>query len=80
MSIGGAIQEEWDFCQRCGRRYHISQLQMQEGQRRCTVTCLDDLSNKYRQAGINAILADKSNEGSTDKDQIFKDPGEVVFR
>lgn len=80
MSIGKAAQEEWDWCRRCGRQYHVSQLMKQEGQIRCTVVpCTDDLSNKYRKYGIAQVLADGSQEGSTDKDQIFSDPGEIAF-
>lgn len=79
MSIGPAIQEEWDWCRRCGRRYHVSKLARQEGELRCTVTCTDDLSNKYRKLGIQKVLA-TGNEGSSDKPDMFKDPGEVVFK
>ena len=78
--IGQAIQEEWDWCATCGRQHHISQLVKQEGVLRCTVTCTDDLSNKYRQLGIAKVLADGSREGGSDKPEIFKDPGEVVFQ
>lgn len=80
MSTHQAIQEEWDWCRRCGRSFHVSQLQKQEGELRCIRTCLDDLSNKYRQQGIAEVLADGSNEGSSDKPELFKDPGEVVFQ
>jgi hypothetical protein len=80
MSVGQAIQEEIDFCRRCGRQWHVSQLQMQEGVLRCTISCLDDLSNKYRQLGIQKVLSDGSNESSSDKPKMFEDPGEVVFR
>lgn len=80
MAIGSAIQEEWDWCRRCGRQYHISHLIKQEGVIRCTVTCVDDLSNKYRQYGIGRVLSDNSKEGSTDKDEILRDPGEVPFQ
>lgn len=80
MSIKTAIQEEWDWCRRCGRSYHVSQLARQEGELRCTLTCIDDLSNKYRKLGIEKVLADGSNEGSSNKPKMFNDPGEVVFK
>lgn len=80
MSTGPAIQEEWDWCRTCGRQFHVSQLMKQEGVLRCTKTCVDDLSNKYRKIGIQKVLADGAREGSSDKPDMFKDPGEVVFR
>lgn len=79
MAIGSAIQEEWDYCRTCGRAFHISLLMKQEGSLRCVVSCVDDLSNKYRQYGIGQVLSDGSKEGSTDKDDIFKEPGEIAF-
>lgn len=80
MSIGDAINEEWDWCRRCGRQFHVSKLQMQEGTLRCTITCIDDLSNKYRLLGVQKVLSDGQKEGSSDKPELFKDPGEVVFK
>lgn len=78
MAIGNAIFEEFDICERCGFQFHISQLMKQEGHLRCTVSCVDDLSNKYRQKQIAEVLKG-TREGMSDKPEIFRDPGEVVF-
>lgn len=79
MATHQRVDEEWDWCRRCGRQFHVSSLQMQEGVLRCIQTCIDDLSNKYRQLGINKILADGARESTSDKPEMFKDPGEIVF-
>jgi len=79
MSTGQYVGEEKGRCELCQREFHISLLMKQEGHLRCIVSCVDDLSNKYRRKRISEVLADGANEGSSDKPKIFQDPGEVVF-
>ena len=80
MSIGKAINVEWDWCIRCGREFHVSKLIKQQGMLLCTVKpCYDDLSNQYRPLQISESLRN-DREGVSDKPDMFSDPGEVVFQ
>lgn len=79
MSTGKFINEERGRCELCQRLFHVSLLMKQQGHLRCIISCTDDLSNQYRQKEISNKLGDGSQEGSSDKPQIFRDPGEVVF-
>lgn len=79
MSTGQYIGEEVGRCELCDRLFHISLLRKQEGHLRCIVSCTDDLTLKYRPKVIADILASNTHEGASDKPEIFRDPGEIVF-
>lgn len=54
------FNQQWDVCARCGKRYPMSMLRMQEGVLRCTRTCQDNLEIKRRPAIIARVLSDQA--------------------
>lgn len=69
---------QWQTCNRCGLMYPIDQLTRQQGIIVCTRTCDDNLDNQYRPKVIADVLATPG-EGSDERSEFFKDPGELVI-
>jgi len=80
MSTGKAQFVEKGRCEKCWRLFPITMLQKQEGHLRCIISCTDDLSTtrERRQRLISDKLA-SGKEGSSDKPEMFSDPGEMSF-
>ena len=80
MSTGKAQFVEKGRCERCWREFPVTLLQKQEGHLRCIISCIDDLSatRDRRQRIISDKLA-SGKEGSSDKPEMFSDPGEMSF-
>jgi hypothetical protein len=57
--------------------YPLSQLTIQQGLVVCTVTCQDNLDNQYRPIIIAKVLATPG-EGSDERSDFFRGPGELV--
>jgi hypothetical protein len=56
----------------------MTKLRRQQGIIVCNTTCADDLSNQYRPKQIAAVLATPG-EGSDERSEFFKGPGELVI-
>lgn len=78
MSTGKFAGEEKGRCERCWREFYVSQLIKQEGHLRCTVSCVDDLSNTRRAKIISDVLS-SGQDGVSEKPEMFNDPGEIAF-
>ena len=52
----GIRHEQWDFCQRCGQEYYLSQMQIQKGLRLCIKNCIDNLDVERRESRIARVL------------------------
>jgi hypothetical protein len=57
--------------------YPITKLTKQLGEIVCTRTCVDNLDNQYRPKQIADVLATPG-EGSDERSEFFKGPGELV--
>ena len=73
----GVWKQEWSACDRCGFMFPLSMLSRQMGLTVCPYD-IDDLSNYYRPEQIQKVLSD-GQEGRSDKPEVFRDPGEIVF-
>jgi hypothetical protein len=56
----GIQRVEWDFCDRCGFEYPVTQLVMQNGKKVCTKYCFDKALIGEREMEIAVILDDES--------------------
>lgn len=74
----GIFKIQWQLCDRCGLMYPIDKLTRQQGLIVCTRTCDDNLDNQYRPKIIADVLATPG-EGSDERSEFFKDPGELVI-
>lgn len=74
----GIYRVQWQECDRCGLMYPIDRLTRQQGLIVCMRTCVDNLDNQYRPKIIADVLATPG-EGSDERSEFFKDPGEVVI-
>lgn len=74
----GLYGVQWQCCDRCGLMYPIDSLGRQQGLILCFRTCNDNLDNQYRPKIIADVLATPG-EGSDERSEFFKDPGEVVI-
>lgn len=54
--------DQWEVCQRCGKRYPMHQLQMQEGSLRCVRSCIVNLEIKRRSSIIARVLSDQATQ------------------
>jgi hypothetical protein len=74
----GIQRVAWDYCDRCGFLYPITQLVMQKGLKVCTVTCFDNTLVEERELIIAAVLDDES-EQQQDDDRLINDEGDIRF-
>jgi hypothetical protein len=56
----------------------MTSLGRQQGLIVCFRTCIDNLDNQYRPKEIAEVLATPG-EGSDERSEFFKDPGELVI-
>ena len=81
MPLHSGIQRvEWDFCDRCGFEYPITQLITQKGLKVCTKTCFDKTLVEERQIVIAAVL-DNDTEGSSgdETERLSVDDSDLRF-
>lgn len=70
---------QWELCERCGFMYSLTSLRRQQGLLVCEVIpCADNLDNQYRPKQIEEVLATPG-EGSDERSEYFRDPGEEVI-
>lgn len=73
----GIQRVEWDFCDRCGFEYPVTQLVIQKGLKVCTRTCFDNTQIEERPLIIAEILDDESE--LQDGERLIQDDGDLRF-
>lgn len=74
----GILNVQWQLCDRCGLMYPLTKLTRQQGIIVCSVTCVDNLDNQYMPK-IRAEVLATPGEGSDERAEFFRDPGELVI-
>lgn len=73
QSHSGLTGDPWHTCDRCGFKYHVSQLVRQGGLILCTEKCIDQSDD--RESVIRSIL--ESSPDEMDVADILKTPADI---